>query len=533
MRYTSLSLLFLCASSWASAQGWNLVWADEFNGTQLDTTQWNYDIGSGSQYGLWGWGGNESQHYLASNAEVSNGTLKLIAKQEPGGLVDSWGNTRYYSSAKVTTQNKYEFRYGKVEARMKTIEGEGYWPAFWMLPKGINNLLFPGLHCWPLDGEIDIMEQWAGDGPTSVTSGAAHVGDMCGGGSFYQVWHTQIASGSFADDFHLYGVEWKEDTISWFLDQVKQYSVSPSDYSGNWPFNVNEWYLMFNLAITNSGPNANTVFPNQVEIDYVRVYESVAGVMGCTDPLAQNYDPAANAEDGTCKYDVEFVLDLNCSGISPDSVHVTSSSINWACNSYTLTDPENDGIWTGTFAMPKGTFEYIYCTDGWTETEGPGLIADMVNGATCAPITDFTNYANRLIDITAPMSVYNTWATCEPLVYGCTDVASANYNPAATCDDGSCEAINTGLNGTIIQEFSLYPNPARDLLQVRFRSQHPHPLQLRLLNLLGERVYSKQIAGHAGTHNLTIPVAQLPAGIYLLEIITSAGSVQEKVVLQK
>ncbi|MEJ6736090.1 MAG: family 16 glycosylhydrolase, partial [Flavobacteriales bacterium] len=146
-----------------------------------------------------------------------------------------------------------------------------FWPAFWMLPSNGS---------WPCDGEIDIMEQWGNDYLTNSTSGAAHLGTCPYSQSthFYETSSSYISSGSYADDFHTYSVIWKEDTITWYVDEIELFSLNPSSYwsipsQSAWPFNANEWYIMINLAITQAGPNSNTVFPNQMEIDYVRVYQ--------------------------------------------------------------------------------------------------------------------------------------------------------------------------------------------------------------------------------------------------------------------
>ncbi|MDB4126806.1 family 16 glycosylhydrolase [Flavobacteriales bacterium] len=262
---TSLFVLSL------NAQNWQLVWEDDFNGNSLDQNKWIHDIGTGSQYGMWGWGNGELQYYQPQNTTLNNGIAKIEVKEEPNGIIDSWSATSYFSSSKITTKGLFNFRYGKVEARIKTIDGQGFWPAFWMLPSNGS---------WPCDGEIDIMEQWGNDYLTNSTSGAAHLGTCPYSQSthFYETSSSYISSGSYADDFHTYSLIWKEDTITWYVDEIELFSLNPSSYwsipsQSAWPFNANEWYIMINLAITQTGPNANTVLPNQIEIDYVRVYQ--------------------------------------------------------------------------------------------------------------------------------------------------------------------------------------------------------------------------------------------------------------------
>ena len=254
-----------------NAQNWQLVWEDDFNGSSLNQSKWVHDIGTGSQYGMWGWGNGELQYYQPQNTTLNNGIAKIEVKEEPNGIIDSWSATSYFSSSKITTKGLFNFRYGKVEARIKTIDGQGFWPAFWMLPSNGS---------WPCDGEIDIMEQWGNDYLTNSTSGAAHLGTCPYSQSthFYETSSSYISSGSYADDFHTYSVIWKKDTITWYVDEIELFSLNPSSYwsipsQSAWPFNANEWYLMINLAITQAGPNSNTVFPNQMEIDYVRVYQ--------------------------------------------------------------------------------------------------------------------------------------------------------------------------------------------------------------------------------------------------------------------
>ena len=195
-------IFLLCFYFHSNSQNWTLVWEDDFGGNVLDNTKWTHELGTGTQYGLWGWGNGELQYYQSQNTTLNNGIATITVKEEPAGLVDNWGNTSYYSSSKITTKGIFDFRYGKVESRIKTIDGEGFWPAFWMLPTGGS---------WPCDGEIDIMEQWGNNYLTNNTTGAAHLGDCPHSQSthFYQSFSNYISSGSFADDFHIYSIIWK------------------------------------------------------------------------------------------------------------------------------------------------------------------------------------------------------------------------------------------------------------------------------------------------------------------------------------
>jgi len=323
-------LILLLNSFFVYTQNWQLIWEDEFNGNALDSSKWIHDIGTGSQYGLWGWGNGELQFYQSSNTTIDSGIARIAVKEEPNGIVNSWGDISYYSSSKITTKGTFDFRYGKVEARIKTIDGQGFWPAFWMLPTGGS---------WPCDGEIDIMEQWGNDYLTNSTTGAAHIGTCPYSQSthFYEYSASYISSGSYADDFHTYSVIWKEDTITWYVDETVLFSLNPSSYwsipsQSAWPFNSNEWYLMINLAITQAGPNANTVFPNQMEIDYVRVYQenltstnvvSKDNTMVFPNP-ASNYFSVNSAEFNSIKlYNLEGKLLLQRDDVSDKRIDVS------------------------------------------------------------------------------------------------------------------------------------------------------------------------------------------------------------------
>ncbi len=237
------------------AADYSLVWSDEFDGNTLNANNWTVETGTGD----WGWGNNEQQYYRNSpeNIEVSNGTLKIHAlKQSYGG--------RQYTSARMKTQGKQSFKYGKIEARMKLPRFQGVWPAFWMLGENINSV------GWPRCGEMDIMEainnnnnvyanlHWSYNNSTADTQGKAYnVGDRT-------AWHT-------------YGMEWTKDKAKFYVDDTvfEEYSITTSSQMEEFR---EKQFIILNLAIGGQWPGYdidNTAFPDRstMEVDYVRVYQ--------------------------------------------------------------------------------------------------------------------------------------------------------------------------------------------------------------------------------------------------------------------
>ncbi|MDA7794648.1 family 16 glycosylhydrolase, partial [Flavobacteriales bacterium] len=422
-----LTALMCSLSSLLYGQDWNLIWSDEFNGNSLDETYWTHEIGTGN----WGWGNGELQYYQAENSTVNDGLLTIQAQEEPDGILGQWNVPHYYSSSRIVTRDKFTFRYGKVEARIKTMNGEGFWPAFWLLPQG---------GCWPENGEIDIMEQWGNDGPTNTTTGAAHVGNGCSGSSNYQSWNTTI-EGSFADSFHVYSIIWHENYIGWYLDNELQHFITPNSIPNDfvWPFNSDDWYIILNLAVDINGPNENTVFPANLEVDYVRVYQT-SDVLGCTNPNASNYNPDASFDDGSCVELITFNVNMNCSEENPETVYITGPFNGWCCECNPLSDPDGDGIWSGSYSFENndGQLEYKYCIDNWASQEN--LVDDVQNeNGSCVEVTDYATYANRKLLLNGvDITVNDVYGQCSECLSGCTDPAATNYNQNATNDDGSC-----------------------------------------------------------------------------------------------
>ncbi|MFA5326349.1 MAG: family 16 glycosylhydrolase [Prolixibacteraceae bacterium] len=243
-----------------NVQGWNLVWSDEFNYTGLpDSAKWNYDT-RGNSYG---WGNNEAEWYTVARKEntwVGDGTLKIIARNEPT-------SGKKYSSGRLTTKGKGDWKYGKVEVRAKLPSGNGTWPAIWMLS---SDNKYGG---WPESGEIDIMEQ-VGSNPDTVLS-TVHTG------KYNHIKKTQrgkrMGLPTATTDFHVYTLEWEENELRSFVDG-KLYFTFDNEKTGfeAWPFDQ-PFHVILNLAIGGGlgGQHGidNSLFPHTLEIDYVRVYQ--------------------------------------------------------------------------------------------------------------------------------------------------------------------------------------------------------------------------------------------------------------------
>jgi beta-glucanase (GH16 family) len=241
--------------------GWELVWQDDFDGDQLNRSNWTFDIGG------WGWGNGEAQYYTdrPENVRVENGLLVIEARQEKH-------KEKYYTSARLLTQGLQSFQYGRIESRIKVPPGAGFWPAFWML--GSDFQRDPGNphdSNWPDVGEIDVME-YVGREP-DLTIGTVH-GPGYSGALGLGGWNRQEFA--IADDFHTYAIEWDYDGISWFFDGDKFFHLEREAVGDReWVFDQ-EFFILLNLAVGGqlAGPiGLDTKFPSNVYVDYVRVYQ--------------------------------------------------------------------------------------------------------------------------------------------------------------------------------------------------------------------------------------------------------------------
>ena len=250
-----------------SGTGWTLVWSDEFNGpngSPVDRSKWVPETGGD------GWGNHELEYYTdrIENASIHDGNLVVKAISEKYTGPD--GFTRNYTSARLKTFGKFSQTYGRFEARIKIPYGQGMWPAFWMLGDDIEKV------GWPACGEVDIMEN-IGKEPAIVHGsihGPGYIGDT-GIEAPYK-----LPAKRFADDFHIFAVEWDADSVSFYVDQNLYVRRTRADLQPGWKWVFDKpFFLILNLAVGGDWPgkpDSSTVFPQSMLVDYVRVYQRSA-----------------------------------------------------------------------------------------------------------------------------------------------------------------------------------------------------------------------------------------------------------------
>lgn len=242
--------------------GWELVWYDEFIGNALDLTKWEYEVNAN------GGGNNELQYYTdrPENLWVSDGFLTIQALKE---TYTGSGGTRNYTSARIRTANKGDWKYGRFEIKAKLPYGQGIWPAIWMLP---TDWIYGG---WAASGEIDIMEL-IGHEPNRVYAtlhyGGTPPNNRHAGSSI------SLDSGNFAMDFHVFTLEWHESRMDWYVDGALYYTAmewNTNGYDFPAPFDQ-RFHLLLNVAVGGNwpgNPDNTTVFPQHMVVDYVRVFK--------------------------------------------------------------------------------------------------------------------------------------------------------------------------------------------------------------------------------------------------------------------
>ncbi|PZE80610.1 glycoside hydrolase family 16 protein [Curtobacterium sp. MCBD17_032] len=235
-----------------------LLAADEFDGAAGSAPNpgiWRYDLGGG------GWGNGELQVYTDSRRNAAldgNGSLAITARREADGS---------YTSARLTSQGTYSVQYGRVEARIRIPRGQGIWPAFWMLGADLPQV------GWPACGEIDVMEN-IGREPGTI-HGTVHGPGYSGAEGISAA--ATLPTGAFADAFHVYAVDWRPGSISWSVDGATYRTITPADTNGDpWAFDK-PFFVILNVAVGGGwpgSPDATTAFPQQMLVDWIRVWQN-------------------------------------------------------------------------------------------------------------------------------------------------------------------------------------------------------------------------------------------------------------------
>lgn len=302
-------VLLLAGAPLLPAASPTLVWSDEFDqpeNSAPDSAKWNYDLGAG------GWGNNELETYtnsrdnafVAADPQAADGRALVIrAIKTTGG----------YSSARLLTQGKFAARYGRIEARLKSTNGRGLWPAFWMLGENIANA------GWPACGEIDIMEI-VGANPTRAY-GTLH-GPGYSGSNGISSGFTLPANATYDTAYHVFAIDWSPEKIVWSVDGAGYHTVTPASLpaGGRWVFKDASFFLLLNLAVGGNwlgSPDASTVFPQALTVDYVRVYAqppvapvTVSGFAGTSTSATLSWTAAVNPDGSAVTgYRVERATD--------------------------------------------------------------------------------------------------------------------------------------------------------------------------------------------------------------------------------
>lgn len=287
----SIELLTGKSTPETAPKDWKLAWSDEFDtpaGTSPNPAIWKPELGDGLLNSIPGWGNNELEHYTGNpeNAATDgNGNLVItVRKVDPATTkLACWYGACEYTSSRLITANALEVAYGRIEARMKLPKGKGLWPAFWTLGTNIGKV------GWPESGEIDIMEHVGHE--SSRVLGTIHGPDYSGGKGISKNFNLQ--SGNFADEFHVFSLEWEPNELRWYVDNMLYSTLTPKDLpaGARWVFN-HPFFIIMNVAVGGNlpgNPDATTQFPQSLTVDYVRVYQAPSDYQRFADTFKDDF----------------------------------------------------------------------------------------------------------------------------------------------------------------------------------------------------------------------------------------------------
>lgn len=445
------------------AQNWQLVWQDEFtNGIGAD---WVFETGNGGG----GWGNNELEYYRRENATVENGQLVITAKQESFGGFN-------YTSARMKTQGKKSWKYGKIEARIKMPAFSGIWPAFWMLGDNI------GTAGWPGCGEIDIMEHINAE---NRNYGTAHWLDNNNQNASYGG-NTAVT----VTDYHTYSIEWDANYIRWFVDGAKYHEIFiGGGINGTSEFQNNQ-FILLNMAVGGNWPGFNidlSGLPAKMYVDYVRVYQDAGG----TNPPAAGTTIQAESYSNMLGVQTEATTDAG-----------GGTDVGWI----------DAGDW---MAYPAVTFPtsgaYLVEYRVASLNGGGRLSLDLNAGSIVLGQLDVPNTGGWQNWTTISQTVNVTAGTYNPGIYAVAGGWNLNWIRITPLSGARTAAVNnlTDQSAQSDKAFSIYPNPVQQQLTISSSENLTGGL-VRIFDLSGKQVITAQPASNH------INVSALAPGVYTL-----------------
>jgi len=513
----SLLIITVLTVTNSHAQNWVLVWSDEFNGEELDLSRWSYQIGTGTSEGLFGWGNNELQYYTdrEENIFVENGKLHIIARQENY-------NNRNFTSARIRSKDKGDWKYGRMEVRAKMPEGQGIWPAIWMMP---TESVYGN---WPASGEIDIMEL-VGNQPNLV-HGTVHYGTAWNN-HFYNGGSYRLDEENFSDSFYTYSIIWSPGRISWYVNDDLYHIVTPGTLQPNhWPFDQ-LFHFILNVAVGGNwpgSPDGTTQFPQEMIVDYVRVYQDPDTTKGASLPVDfENSDflwdywvvdfdggifdvienPHKN-DDNPSDYVGRMIKDDGffwAGAWIPVDEPLVFNEENFTISMKVWSPRENVPVLmkieqqfgTSTFEMVVNTTTSEEWEELTWDMSGAGfeeewdiltIIFDFVNGQVGNGSSDFTWYLDDIRVISNEIST-------------------------------SAENVDDALPGLISLKQN-YPNPFNPATKIQFELEKPTVVTLDIFDIMGRHV--KTLANgyyQMGNHTVNFDASSLASGVYLYRLI--------------
>lgn len=496
-------LITYTTSSIAQSPCYGLMWSDEFDGPSLNLDNWTYDIGNGCP-DLCGWGNSELEYYTndQENVRIENGIL----------IIEAVRDGDQYTSGKIHTRNKHSWTYGRFEARMRMPKGRGAWPAFWMLRPNTQ---------WPQTGEIDIME-YRGD-RSNVIDGTLHYG--------YSYPNNQHDGDSyndgtdFSEDFHVYAVEWDENSISWYLDdnlfkvETKDpNTLNPQSGTDPWPWDT-DFYILINMAI--GGWYTGTTNINDVnlskatfEIDYVRAYGDQAAI-GTQEPYANVPAPVPG------RIDIEH-YDIACAGVSYYDIDGANRGGELRSDAVDIQETTDQGGgynvgWTETGEWTEYTINVDHT--GKYELDIRAA-SDNASGAVSFMIDDQPLIGNLNIDGTGGWQVWETTTSGE------FELTAGEHILRMTIEEGGLNLnyidfkfldVVATKDPLLVYGLSLYPNPVKESVAIEFETGGFE--KGSIIDQFGVTRTTFSLAGN----NDQIHLGDLEAGSYFLRLVNQQG----------